>query len=216
MRPPSRGRRAIAQYEATVVLVVISLALAAVVYQGMKGLARTGPEPVFVAAVTPLGGSLGIERVVLNASSATTVSSLSVDSASSGSGVLALAGSRYLASSSLCGANVTTFFSVLASQAGTLSVSSDGESWVSGTWAVAAPVSAGWQEVIIQDASTCTVELPGGATLPAQWTSGPGALSSVPAEGALSGTGFTFFIPTGPGEHTVLITTNGGFADVEV
>lgn len=216
MRRGTRRGRAIAQYEATVVLVVISLALAAVVYQGMRGLARTSPEPVFVAAVTPLGGALGIERVVLNASTATTVSSLSVDSASSGSGVLALDSAGYSVSSSLCGPNLTTFFSVLAPQAGTLAVSSDGESWVSGTWGGSVAVSEGWQEVIIQDAASCTVTLPGGATVPSQWKESAGALSSVPVEGALSGTGFAFFIPTGQGEHRVLITTNGGFTDVEV
>ncbi|MDG6977890.1 MAG: hypothetical protein JRN58_02285 [Nitrososphaerota archaeon] len=210
------GRGAIAQYEATVVLVVVSLALASVVYQGMRGLSRTSPEPVFVEQVTLIGGAPGIERVVLNSSSATTVSSLSVDSAASGSGILELGVGGYAAAAPLCGANVTTFFSVLAPEAGTLEVSSDGLSWVSGTWGSAVHVSPGWNEVMIQDAATCSLSLPGGATVQGGWTAQPGPLSSVPVEGPLSGTGFTFFIPTGDGAHAVLIATDGGFARVEI
>ena len=211
-----RSRTAVAQYEATIVLVVISLSLASVVYTAMRRETGLAPQPVFVDAVTRLGGSPVIERLTMNSSSATTVTSVALDAASSASGVLAFDGSTYSTVNSLCALGRTTFFSVLAPQAGTLEVATDGASWVSGAWAGSATVSAGWQEVMIEGGASCSITLPGGAVLPAAWSPASPCLSSVPLTGRLSGTAFTFYVPAGGGPHTLLLTSTGGFDDVEV
>lgn len=206
-----KSRAAIAQYEATIVLVVISLSLASVVYAGLRRESSLALEPLFVNAETMIGGSPTIERLEVNSSSATTVSSLSLDSASSTAGVLAFDGSAYSAIKSLCGAGVTTFFSVMASQAGTLGVATNGRSWVSGTWGEAVSVTPGWQEVMIQGGASCTVTLPSGQAVPAQWSPSSALVSSIPVEGALAGTAFTFYVPSGGGAHSLMITSSGGF-----
>ena len=211
-----RSRSAIAQYEATIVLVVISLSLASVVYAGLKRESSLDPEPLFVNGETTIGGSPTIERLEVNSSSATTLSSLSLDSASSTAGVLAYNGTAYSTTKSLCGVGVTTFFSVLASQAGTLAVATNGRSWVSGTWGGPVSVTSGWHEVMIQGGTSCTVTLPGGQAVPAQWSPSSTLVSSIPVEGALSGTAFTFYVPSGGGAHTLMITSSGGFDDVSV
>lgn len=216
MRPGMRSRGAIAQYEATIVLVVISLSLASVVYTGLRRESRLQPSPVFVNGETDIGGSPPIERLEVNSSSATTLSSLSLDAASSTRGVLEFNGSAYSTTTSLCGAGVTTFFSVLAPKAGTLEVSTNGGSWVSGTWGQSVSVASGWQEVMIQDGTSCVVTLPGGQTVPTQWSSTSALVSSIPLEGGLTGTAFTVYVPSGGGAHSLLITTSGGFDDVSV
>ncbi len=183
------------------------------VYSGLRRESNIQPQPLFVNAETPLGGSPGVERLEVNSSSPTTLSSLGIDAASSTAGVLAFDSAAYSTVKSLCATGMTTFFSVLASQAGTLQVATDGQSWVSGTWGTAVGVSPGWQEVMIQNGTSCTVTLPGGQALPAPWSPSP-FLTSVPAEGALTGTAFTFYIPVAGGSHSLLVTTSGGFDDV--
>jgi len=210
------SRSAIAQYEATIVLVVISLSLASVVYTGLRRESSLDPDPLFVNEETTIGGSPAIQRLEVNSSSATTVSSLSLDAASSTAGVLAFNGSSYSTTRSLCAAGVTTFFSVMASHAGTLQVVTNGASWVSGAWAGTVSVSSGWQEVMIQGGTSCTVTLPGGQAVPTQWSPSSALVSSVPVDGALKGTAFTVYIPTGGGAHSLLLTSSGGFDDVSV
>ena len=210
------SRSAIAQYEATIVLVVISLSLASVVYTGLRRESSLDPDPLFVNEETTIGGSPAIQRLEVNSSSATTVSSLSLDAASSTAGVLAFNGSSYSTTRSLCAAGVTTFFSVMASHAGTLQVVTNGASWVSGAWAGTVSVSSGWQEVMIQGGTSCTVTLPGGQAVPTQWSPSSALVSSVPVDGALTGTAFTVYIPTGGGAHSLLLTSSGGFDDVSV
>jgi len=211
-----KSRPAIAQYEATIVLVVISLSLASVVYAGLRRESTLEPQPLFVNEETPIGGSPVLERVEVNSSSATTLSSFSIDAASSTHGVLAFGGSSYSLVESLCAPGVTTFFSVLAPQAGTLDVATNGESWVSGTWGNAVSVSPGWQEVMIQSGTSCAVTLPGGQTLPSQWSPSSALLSSIPSDGAIAGTSFTFYVPVGGGSHSLLITSSGGLDDVAI
>ncbi|HEV2389231.1 MAG TPA: hypothetical protein VGS04_00755 [Nitrososphaerales archaeon] len=209
-------RPAIAQYEATVVLVVISLSLATVVYSGLKRGSDIHPGVLFVNEETTIGGNPPIERLEANSSSTTTISSLSLDSASSTDGILAFDGSSYSTSKSICEAGVTTFFSVLDSQSGTLLVETDGKSWVSGTWGSAVNVTSGWQEVMIQGGTRCTVELPGGQAIPMTWTPSSTFVSSVPLEGSLGGTTFTFYLPTGQGAHSLLVTSSGGLDDASI
>jgi len=209
-----KNRGAIAQYEATVVLVVVSLSLASVVYAGLRRESGLDQQPIFVNEVTPIGGSLGIEKIAANSSSGTTITSLSLDAASSSGGVLSFDGSAYTASTSLCAPSATTFFSVLASQAGTLQVATSGQAWISGTWGNSLTVSAGWHEVMIRGGASCSITLPGGQAIPDLWSHSSPLVSSIPIEGALSGTAFTFYVPTGAGSHSLLITSSGGFDDV--
>jgi len=209
-----KSRAAIAQYEATIVLVVISLSLASVVYTGLRRESSLDPRPLFFNEETPIGGSPEIERLEVNSSSSTTVSSLSLDAASSTAGVLAFDGSTYWTVESFCAAGVTTFFSVLATQAGTLVVITNGKSWVSGTWGGAVSVSPGWQEVMIQGGTSCSVTLPGGQVVTARWNASSPFVSSIPIVGALAGTAFTVYVPCGGGAHTLLITSSGGFDHV--
>jgi hypothetical protein len=209
-----KSRAAIAQYEATVVLVVLSLSLASVVYGGLKREASLGPAPVFANEETSIGGTPAIERVGVNSSAATTVSSLSLDEASSTSGVIAFDGAAYSTSSSLCAAGKTTFFSVDAQLAGTLRVATDGRAWVSGTLGTAVSVAPGWHELMIQGGATCSITLPGGRVVSGAWNSSSPLVSSIPMEGARSGTSFTFYVPSGGGAHRLLITSTGGFDDV--
>ncbi len=75
-------------------------------------------------------------------------------------------------------------------------------------------VSAGWQEVMIQGGTSCSVTLPGGQAVPAQWSPSSSVLSSIPVVGALTGTAFTFYVPSGVGPHSLLITSSGGLDDV--
>jgi hypothetical protein len=209
-----KSRPAIAQYEATVVLVLISLALASIVYAGLRSESSLDPEPVFVNQGTLIAGSPDLERLWVNSSSSTTISSVGIDGVSSADGILAFDGSAYSTIKSLCAAGDTTFFSVLASQGGTVQVATNGRSWVSGTWGATVSVSSGWQEVMIQGGTTCSVTLPGGQEAPAQWSPSSSLVSSIPVEGALTGTAFTFYLPSGGVSHSLLLTSSGGFDDV--
>ncbi|HVB95506.1 MAG TPA: hypothetical protein VND41_02755 [Nitrososphaerales archaeon] len=211
-----KSRAAIAQYEATIVLVMISLSLASVVYTSLRRESSLAPEPLFVNEETPIGGSPAIQRLEVNSSSATTISSFSLDEASSSAGVLAFDGSSYSTTKSLCAAGMITFFAVFASQPGTLEVTTDGKSWVSGTWGGTVGVSSGWQEVMIKDGTSCTLTLPGGESVPGQWSPSSPLLSSIPVEGPLTGTSFTVYIPGGGGSHSLLMTSSGGLDSVSL
>lgn len=209
-------RAAIAQYEATVVLVVISLALASVVYEALRPEASLQPSPTFVNGETPIGGTPAIERIAANASSPTTLAAFSVDGASSSQGILAFSGSAYSTVGSLCAPGQTTFFSVYSQEPGTIEVATNGTPWIAGTLSSQASVASGWQEVMIQSGSSCSVTLPGGQPVPSQWVSSSSVLSSIPVEGALTGTSFTFYVPSGGGTHGVLVATSGGLDDVSI
>jgi len=207
------SRRAIAQYEATVVLVVVSLSLASVVYEGLKPETRLDTGAVFVNQSTQLGGDPAIERLSANSSTPVTVSSLEVDSLDSHAGVLSFAGGGYSVSAALCRPGQTTFFSVYATEPGTVTVATDGQAWIAGLWAPSAVVSAGWQELMISGGSACTIALPGGQRVAGSWSAGSSLVSSVPLEGSMSGQEFVLFLPTGGAAQHVLLTTSGGFDD---
>jgi hypothetical protein len=209
-----RTHAAVAQFEATIMLIVISLSLASVVYSSLKRESSLQTEPVFVSEETQIGGNPEVERVEVNSSSSATISSLSVDAATSAAGVLAYGASGYSTVRSICGAGETTFFSVLVPEGGTLQVAANGGSWIAGARGASSTVSAGWQEVMIANATTCSVTLPGGAVVQEQWAPGSSNVSTIPAEGSLSGTAFVFYVPGGAGSHTMLITSSGGFDSV--
>ena len=206
-----KSRTGVAQYEATIVLVVLSLSLGSIVYGGLKGETTMRAEPVFVNALMLIGGNPPIARVFVNSSSPTSVTSFSVDEASSQDGILTFDGSSFSASGSLCAAGATTFFSVLTPQAGTLTVTTDGRAWVAGTFGSSVTVRPGWQELMIQAGTSCSITLPGGQSVSDRWNSSSPVVSSIPVEGALSGTAFAFYIPGGGSPHRLLMTTIGGF-----
>ncbi len=205
-----------AQFEATVVLVVVSLSLASVVYSGLKRGAGVEPLPTFVSSNTPLAGSLALEEVRVDSSVATTLTSLTIGSAASASGVLAFNGSGYSTTASLCVPGETTFFSLYASRAGTLRVTTDGMAWIAGAWGDAASVSQGWHEVVLQDGSACGFSLPGGESVPQVWQPSSSVLTSVPVEGSLTGTSFLLFLPVGAGVAPALLTASGGLYNFAV
>jgi hypothetical protein len=202
MKAPRRG---VAQYEAAVVLVAISLAMTSVLYSAVRK-QTIAPEAVFANSLVDLGGSPPLVRLAVNGSEPVTLTSFAADDANSVDGILYLDSGGYHSSQSLCAAGGTTFFSVLATQSGPLRVASNGQSWISGAWTSSQPEAPGWHEVMIVGASTCSLTLPGGQVVAA-----PGLLtSSVPVEGALNGTSFVLCVPTDPSPHSFLVTTSGG------
>jgi len=68
--------------------------------------------------------------------------------------------------------------------------------------------------VMIQAGTFCSVTLPGGRAVQGLWNSSSPVVSSIPVEGPLSGTAFTFYLPEGRSMHHLLITSTGGFDDV--
>jgi hypothetical protein len=203
-------RSAIAQYEATVVLIVISLSLASIVYAGLKRESNLGSESIFVNERTMIGGSPAIELLRANSSSQTALSSLSMDDATSADGVLAFSGSSYSTTTSFCGGGSTTFFSVFASQAGLVQIITDGRPWISGSSASSLIVAPGWHEVMIVHGTSCSISLPGGSVVSGLWSPASTLVSSIPIEGGLSGTSFTLYLPTDGDPHRFLLTSAGG------
>ncbi|MDA4116834.1 MAG: hypothetical protein OK455_00625 [Thaumarchaeota archaeon] len=210
------SRTAIAQYEATVVLIVVSLSLASIVYQGLKPEANLGSKPIFVNDETIIGGDPTIERVVSNSSSSTVISSFSVDAASSNGGILALIGATYSSSPTLCTGSATTFFSVLARQAGSIQIATDGRPWVSGSTGASIQVSAGWHEVMIVNGTTCSISLPGGEVVSGPWSPASTTVSPVPVDGNPGGITFAIYLPTDGNPHSILMTFGGGFDAFEI
>lgn len=211
-----KSRRAVAEFEATVILVMVSLALVSVVYGGLKRGAALTPPPVFANRAIEIGGGPDIEMLAVNSSITTSVSSLSIGSVSSVQGIMALSGLGYSTTTSLCAAGETTFFSVLASQAGLVQVSTDGLAWISGTWGASSSVVPGWREIMVEDGHSCSITLPGGQQVPSTWSPGSKMLSSLPLQGEPTGTAFAFYIPLSTGPQSVLITSTGGFDDVSL
>jgi hypothetical protein len=207
--------RALSGYVAALVLVVITMSLSYVVYEGVRSFDpdKQGQEGTFANQVLLIQGSPDdFLRVTVNSSQPETPAALEVDGASSQSGVLFLDGAgRYgTAPSSLCLPGATTFFSVYAQTPGLLQVRSDGEAWIDGRWAASLSVAIGWNEVMISDASSCFVVTPDGARV-----SGPGAgVSGIPVTGVVPSASFTLYVPSGgPAalSQLLLVFDDGGY-----
>ncbi len=210
--------RGFSGYVAALVLVVITMSLSYVVYEGVRGFDpdKQGQEGAFANQVLLLQGSPDdVLRVVVNSSQRETPVALEVDGASSQDGVLYLDGTgRYgAAPSSLCLPAATTFFSAYAQTAGLLQVRSNGQAWIDGHRAASLSVPIGWNEIMISDASSCMVVTPSGATV-----SGPGpGVSGVPVTGAVPSTSFTLYVPSGglPGlSQMLLVFSDGGYDQI--
>lgn len=184
------------------VVVAVTLALAYAAYAQARF--PVSPQPVYTVASNVIYGSPSMLLLRVNSSAPSSVVGLSLDGASSFSGVLELRGSGYGTTHSLCNLGVTTFFSVY-SGAGVLSIEDNGLTWIDGNSSDALPVVQGWHEVIISNASTCTVTLPGGQV--SEYPSD--LLSTVPLQqpGPQS---FVFLIPCSNFGHTVTLTFNEG------
>jgi len=208
MRPSRRG---VAQYEAAVVLVAISLAMTSILYSAVKR-QTLSPEAVFANSTVDLGGNPMLVRLAVNGSQSVTLTSFAADEADSVDGILYIDSVGYHYSPSLCTPSGTTFFSVLATQPGLLSVTSNGRSWISGAWTGSQLETPGWHEVMIAGASSCSITLPGGQVVTTQ---GP-LTRSVPVEGAINGTSFVLCLPTDSSKHIFLLTTSGGFDSIDL
>jgi len=189
--------RALSGYVAALVLVVITMSLSYVVYQGARSFDpdKQAVQPVFENQVATIEASpLGLLRVQVNSSRPESSAALEIDGSSSRSGILFVGGTgQYgVSPSSLCRARATTFFSVLSPSAGELHVSTDGQAWIDGAWGDTLSVGAGWNEVMISDGTVCSVVTSGGTL------TGPGpSVSGLPIVGALPSASFTLFIPSG-------------------
>lgn len=201
-----RRSAGVSSFVATLIIVMISLSLSYVVYQGVRGFSLGKGQDTFSNQTTLLQGSPDILQVVVNSSQATTPLAFEVDSASSKSGILYFDGSGYASTPSLCVAGGTTFFSLFAASTGTVQVSSNGVSWIDGHLTASLPAQPGWNEVMISGASSCSVSGPGvgEATYPSA------AISAVPLLGSAPSNGFAFYLPaegTGP---SMLVVFDGG------
>jgi hypothetical protein len=147
---------------AAVLIAAITIALSFFVYSQIHY--SVTQESVYSFRTYSVFGNPSLLYIEINSSSPSPLSELRVDQASSLSGILALEGSSYGTISSLCGPGTTTFFSV-STTSGLLKVSADGPAWIDGSEETASPVDAGIHEVIIADASSCTVTLPDGGVV---------------------------------------------------
>jgi hypothetical protein len=183
-------------------VVAVTVALSYMVYSEVR--VPVAARPIFVASSTERFGSPSVLELAVNSSAPTSVSEFRVDGASSLSGVLALSGSGYTSSDSLCAAGETTFFSVLTGS-GLLSVTGPGSTIIDGSAVSSEAVSAGWHQLMISDSAACTVTLPGGTAL----TYPSADVSTVPFAAAGSRS-FVFLIPFVSVGHTVTISFAGG------
>lgn len=202
---PSRG---ISTFVATLVLVGIVLSLSLVVYQAVSKL--TPPEQeVFTNQVTRVGGTLGIVRIVVNASVPGTPLAFEAGDSSSQSGILYYNGTGYGTTSGLCLGGATTFFSVETAP-GAIEASGNGRVWIDGRWTNMTQVDAGWHEIMFADASRCTLTLPDDTKV-----SYPNpAVSGIPVMGELPSSNIELFVPSGSSDGPFLMVFDGGYDSI--
>jgi hypothetical protein len=202
-----RGRAAVSELYSGVVLLAVTLAVASLVYSGIRP--DASPEPIFTESSFTIPGNPPIDLVNVSSSSAASPVALAIGGASSQEGVLAATPTGYAATAGLCQAGAVTFFSA-KTDGGTLSVSTDGAAWIDGIPGPARTVLPGWHEIMIE-ASSCSVALPGGGTL----GTGTAGFSSVPRvqTGNLS---FEFYVPCFRDGQGVTIVFDGGILQLEV
>jgi hypothetical protein len=182
--------------------VAVTIALSALVSSHLQYAPR--PEPVFAASSMEIPGTTSLYILGINSSSPSQPVQVTVDSSSSTGGVLALTQSGFVSIGSLCASGDTTFFSARTSQ-GLLSVSSDGQVLIDGVSGPSLAVKAGWHEVIVGDASSCSLSAPGGLVL----VYGSPYISTVPRVQS-GNNSFSFIVPYYSGGHSVAINFGSG------
>jgi hypothetical protein len=102
------------------------------------------------------------------------------------------------------GTGVTTFFSVYTGN-GVLSVTADGTTFIDGVQATSSTVTGGWHELIISNASSCEIVVPGGSQV-----SYPSSLVSTVPLAQPTPQSFVFLIPFETTGHSVTVSFDGG------
>ncbi|MDA4122316.1 MAG: hypothetical protein OK456_03945 [Thaumarchaeota archaeon] len=210
---------AFSTYVAALVLIVIAMSLSFVVYQGVRSFApeKQDQDVTFVNRVVTLpnqGGELLL--VLVNASELVTPAALEVQGQSSEGGVLYLgqSGSYGSLGASLCLSGGTTFFSVHSNASGLLQVQSNGQSWIDGHLVSSLSVSSGWNEVMITNATSCSVVTPDGSVI-----FGPGSeVSGFPVTGTLPASSLNFYVPSdgsGTDSQILLVFAGGGVDQID-
>ena len=202
-------RRAVAELYASVLIVGIVVALSYFVFT-QAAVPRHASRPIIVTKRYVIYGDPSLFFLQLNASGEVTIDEFRVDSASSLTGVLSLGQNGYGVASGLCAPGLTTFFSVFSPTEGSLTVNTNGESWVDGSSTHSAIVSSGWHELIIVNGSNCTITLPGGASVNALSKS----VSMIPIVRSLNSTRFESYIPFATSSHSVSLVSEAGVETV--
>lgn len=198
---PREGARGVAELYSAVVLVAVTLAVSYLVFSQVRF--PVTAQPVFVATMTQRFGSPSLLLLSVNSSGPSSIEEFRLDSSSSLSGVLALEDGGYTTTNSLCGAALTTFFSVRTTE-GILSVSDSGTTFIDGVQSTSSKVAGGWHELIISGSASCEVTLPGGATL-----AHPSTLISTVPFVQPSPQSFVFLIPFTASGHTITVSFDG-------
>lgn len=190
--------------QSALLITVISLSMAYVAYSQMRA-PRSAPSPVFVNNSHLLDGQPALLLVQTNASRVVNLQAIQIDGYAP-RGILSFDGTNYSTIQSLCQAGRTTFFSVFVPFQGSLRVFTDGQTWISGSWATFAAVARGWNEVVIVNGSSCSVTLPDGSSVTSQGS----RVAEVPVTGQLNSSSFRFFIPWSGYGHVLLLVFQEG------
>ncbi len=194
-------RAAVAELYATLVVISITFSMSYVIYSELSA-PRTGDRLVFLNRTSVIEGPPELVLLQVNVSKPTTLVSVQIDNISASSGILALGLNGYANSPTPCGSGLVTFFSVRTSAPAQLNLRSNGETWMGGYWSNAGAVGVGWTEVMINNASSCSVSVPGGT------------ISTLPLSGTNESTNFRLFLPVASGTHYALLMFTGGFDKV--
>ncbi|MDA4113288.1 MAG: hypothetical protein OK474_04495 [Thaumarchaeota archaeon] len=198
--------RGISGFVATLILVMISLSLSYVVYQGVSRLAPPR-EDIFSNRVLDLGGSPELLLLQVNASSTSSPLAFEADDASSRAGVLYFNGTGYGTTQQLCLPGAATFFSVHTASSGTIGAEGDGRVWIDGYLTSSLEVQPGWHEVIFSGSSSCAVTEPDGSTI----SFPDDRVSTFPLAGSIPSISFTIYVPTDGLRHSLVLVFDGGF-----
>ncbi len=192
-------------------IVAMILALSYFIYSQVQRPDTSG-HIVYHNAIRKVFGSPSFALLGINSSGPDKVLELDVDQASSADGILSLEGSSYTTIHSLCTPDGISFFSVYAPLSGDLSINVGGQAWIDGYLAKSTHVGAGWHELIISHASTCTIILPGGLLL----SSVTSSVSSIPVIGQLASATFRLYLPFEGARHQINVVFNGGIDVIEI
>lgn len=208
-RPDARGRAGLAELYSSVILLCIVIGISYVVFAQFPTPKSTS-RLLVVTKQLVIFGNPSLLLIQINGSASLALREFRLDSASSLDGTLALGPTGFGTVQGLCTRGMTTFFSVLAPNPGSLLVETDGLAWVDGSVASSAAVGAGWHEIIIADASTCSVHLPGGTLA----LTSSGSASSIPTIARTNSTTIETYIPFATNGHSLTLVTDSGVVTI--